>query len=359
MFNIPSYYLKLIGFIGLVIIAIGLIFLIASWRQRENAPEIVLKEDRDYLVIQYYGPKDKVPDFLDNFVNNSVDIRTKVDRILKEFDTSSSKETTLKLVNQLVEQKIVADQIASIAQNKQIVVQYFFTEFDNEDMASKETNETTLEEENVPFVENETFEKNVVEEIYTTEEPLVEDSILVEETPVEEVQQDEIIYEDELEDDEEIEEPSEEMEGVLDDVFGSKKNYARIPFATRMSNADRELKKMYNEIKSEILSWGVKSRISKSSDTFRLHQKPYVKITVAGKKLKIYFALDPKDYINSTIPVKDVSDKQIYQETPLVFKVSSKLSLKRCKQLITDVMSKDGLEQGDVIESNWAKALHA
>ena len=138
-----------------------------------------------------------------------------------------------------------------------------------------------------------------------------------------------------------------------------KKPIIRIPFEERMVKAEKEMKDNYNEIKNEILSYGVKSRISNSGDTFRLHRKTYVKITIAGKSLKLYFALDPKDYRDTTIPVNDAGEKGIYEEIPLVFKVKSGLSVKRCKQLIADVMEKDNLTQGEIGKVNWVKEIQA
>ena len=75
--------------------------------------------------------------------------------------------------------------------------------------------------------------------------------------------------------------------------------------------------------------------------------------------MKLYFALNPDDYKDSPIPVQDASEKGIYAEIPLVFKVKSPLSVRRCKQLIQDVMEKDGLEQGEVGSVNWIKELKA
>lgn len=122
----------------------------------------------------------------------------------------------------------------------------------------------------------------------------------------------------------------------------------RIPFTDRITNAEQEIKDLYNELKNEIMSYGMHSRVSNSGDTFRLHCKTYIKMTIAGKSLKLYFALNPEDYEDSKLPIKDVGDKNIYADIPLVFKVRSPLSVKRCKQLIKDVMSKDNLEQGEV-----------
>ena len=138
-----------------------------------------------------------------------------------------------------------------------------------------------------------------------------------------------------------------------------EKVYERLTFAERLLQSDKELLDLYNELKNEILSYGVKSRISAVGDTFRLHKKMYVRITVAGKSLKLYFALNPDDYKDSKMPVQNAGHKGMYAEIPLVFKVRSGLSVRRCKELIQDCMDKDGLEQGEIGKVNWAKELKA
>ena len=67
----------------------------------------------------------------------------------------------------------------------------------------------------------------------------------------------------------------------------------------------------------------------------------------------------PKDYKDSTIPVQDAGNKNIYKDIPLIFKVKSALSMRRAKELIQDAMEKDSLEQGEVGKVNWAKDLKA
>ena len=138
-----------------------------------------------------------------------------------------------------------------------------------------------------------------------------------------------------------------------------KAKIIRIPFQERITSAEKEMKDNYNELKNDILAYGVKSRVSNSGDTFRLHRKTYLKITIAGKSLKLYFALNPEDYKDSTIPVADASEKNIYAEIPMIFKVKSGLSMRRAKQLIADVMAPDGLVQGEVGKVNWVKEIAA
>lgn len=145
-----------------------------------------------------------------------------------------------------------------------------------------------------------------------------------------------------------------DVEESEDDVVISA-SPARIPFQHRMKVAAKDLLANYNTIKNYLLSYGVKSRVSNTGDTFRLHLKTYIKITVAGKGLKLYLALDPKDYANSTIPVQDASHISLYVDTPLIFKVKSDLSVKRALSLIDDLMRQNDLVQGDVPAVNWAK----
>ncbi len=136
-----------------------------------------------------------------------------------------------------------------------------------------------------------------------------------------------------------------------------KPKIIRIPFEERITSAEKEMKDNYNELKNDIMAYGVKSRVSNSGDTFRLHRKTYVKLTIAGKSLKLYFALNPDDYKDSTLPIADASEKNIYAEIPLVFKVKSGLSMRRAKQLVADVMAQDGLVQGEVGKVNWVKEI--
>ena len=68
--------------------------------------------------------------------------------------------------------------------------------------------------------------------------------------------------------------------------------------------------------------------------------------------------LPPQDYVDSTYPIKDASSKNIYKETPLVFKVRSGLSLRRVDELIRDCMDKHGFDPIDQVqEHDWVKEL--
>ena len=149
----------------------------------------------------------------------------------------------------------------------------------------------------------------------------------------------------------------EESEAEENEVVAPKAKIVRIPFSTRIENMREDMRANFNELKADILSYGVKSRVSNSGDTFRLHTKTYVKMTIAGNSLKLYFALDPNDYKDSTLPISDASSKAIYKETPLVFKVKSPLSVRRAKSLIADAMAKDGLVQKEIVNKDYIQEI--
>ena len=242
-----------------------------------------------------------------------------------------------------------------------LVVQYFGTV-----PYPSQPAEQPRKEEPIP----ESKKEEPKEEEKSEETPVVEEEPVSEPAPV--VEEEEPVPEPE--EAPAVEEPAPEPEPVVEEepavepepapvveaepvVEVEKKPILRIPFQERMINADDEMKNNYNELKNEILSYGVNSRVSNSGDAFRLHRKTYVKITIAGLSLKLYFALNPDDYKDSPIPVQNAGHKGIYAEIPLVFKVKSGLSMRRCKELIQTVMEKDGLEQGVIGDTDWVEKL--
>lgn len=239
--------------------------------------------------------------------------------------------------------------------------------------------ESTPVEESKPVETVETPAQEVKVEETVSETPVVEEAPAQEAAPVEEVKSEEVALEEKASEEtasaeavkeepvvetpvvEEApvqEEKAPETPVVTPVEATAKPKIIRIPFTTRMLEADDELKSAYNHIKSLLKSYGLNNRVANGGDSFRLHRVTYCKITIAGKSLKLYLALDPKDYVDTTYPIKDASSKNIYKETPLVFKVRSGLSLRRADELIRDCMDKHGLEQIDQVqEFDWASDL--
>ena len=125
-------------------------------------------------------------------------------------------------------------------------------------------------------------------------------------------------------------------------------SYERLPFLTKIKNADESLKEAYMEIRREALSYGLRSRFSMAADTYKLtgeHRGIYLKLTLVGKTIKAYYRLDPKAYDGTTIPHEDASNKKAYAEVPMLFRVRSGLSVRRAIGLLDDMMTPLGIEK--------------
>ena len=241
------------------------------------------------------------------------------------------------------------------------------TEYDGEVMdfdVAKPEEEPSVEE---PVEE-------VIEE--PVEEPLVEETVeeeLVGEEPVEEPVEEEIIEEepiaqeskdepfsfggfssdeDETEEDEDEEDETEEDEDeedglMVNQIYGQTSSSIgkinKIDFDEKVEKASPDLKRHYNEIKNVIMKYrNVHSRISKAGDSFRCKGQKYVYMTIVGKTLKVYLALDPFSIDQNVYHHRDVSNKKKYQVTPTLLRVKSELSVKKTIKLI-EVMFEDNM----------------
>lgn len=137
--------------------------------------------------------------------------------------------------------------------------------------------------------------------------------------------------------------PQPEIRGKEKEI--KKVDAVKLNFQEKLLTSGTDIVLAYNSLKNLLMSYGLKDRISNSGDTFRLHKKTYCKITMGGAHLKIYLALDPKNYLNTAIPVGDASFKELYRDIPLVFRVKSDNSLERARDLIIDCMNTQNLTQ--------------
>ncbi|MDY2746302.1 MAG: hypothetical protein SOV57_03760 [Bacilli bacterium] len=206
--------------------------------------------------------------------------------------------------------------------------------------------------------------EEVIEE--QVEEPLVEETVDEEsmgEEPVEEPVEEEIIEEEPIaqesndepfsfggfsSDEDETEEDEDEEDGLMvNQIYGqtssSMGKINRIDFDEKVEKASPDLKRHYNEIKNVIMKYrNVHSRISKAGDSFRCKGQKYVYMTIVGKTLKVYLALDPFSIDQNVYHHRDVSNKKKYQVTPTLLRVKSELSVKKTIKLI-EVMFEDNM----------------
>ncbi len=117
-------------------------------------------------------------------------------------------------------------------------------------------------------------------------------------------------------------------------------------FAEKLDEADGQTKSFYEAIREELLSYKkVKSRISQRADSFRAGRKLLAKIVFAGKSIKCYMALEPKNWEYKYFHHRDESVKKSYAQTPLAMRVRSKLAVKKTIQLIGYMAKEEGIEK--------------
>lgn len=139
-----------------------------------------------------------------------------------------------------------------------------------------------------------------------------------------------------------------ETQGVL--VIGEEEVLVRYnrSFTSKLMQASDELKSYYVDLTNYALGYKkVKNKISWPSATLKRPGEKLATLTIKGKTLYVYLAMDPevaKQTIKGTI--KDVSDKRRYQDVPTLFKVKSALSLRKAKTLLDALFASKGIEIG-------------
>ena len=229
------------------------------------------------------------------------------------------------------------------------------------DATEAEVEETVTEEP----VEEIVVVEEPVEEIVVVEEP-VEEIVVVEE-PVEEI----VVVEEPVEEIVVVEEPAVVEEPVVEEPAGP--SYAEIfaasegadairlvngvvvpvryrtSFMSRLIQSEPPIQDYYTAVKNYVLSFkGVKARTSWNFESFNKGRIQCVKLNVKGSAFQVYLGLDPNEYSEDKYHFVNVGDKPKLDKVPLMMKVKSDRSLKYTFELIDDVMSKNGIERGDI-----------
>lgn len=148
--------------------------------------------------------------------------------------------------------------------------------------------------------------------------------------------------EEEPEEDEDDEVEIEEVEEVDEQGNVVKiKRKKRVPFENRLRKSEFDLRHKYYDLRDYIKWYGLNNRISIPGDTFSFKRRKYAFITIVGKHIKFYIALDPAKYEDSPVPVERATAKK-YAETPCVLRIKSDLSYRRAKGLVDDLMKEAG-----------------
>lgn len=220
------------------------------------------------------------------------------------------------------------------------------------DEVEEPVEETPVEEDQEEQAEEEVEEEEpqieeVQEEELPEEEPQVEEEVAsaVAEEIVEEEIDDEEEEEDFDEDEEEDEEDDEEEEEIGEIEIGGKSYRPKYAYPTRIKLVSDKVKDFYTDIKNEFLSYGIKSRISKTKENFNFSRDNVARFVVRGKTLKLYIAIDPSSIDHAYFHHKDVSEKKTYFDIPTMMPIKSRLASVKARELVAMLAEQLGLHK--------------
>ena len=226
-----------------------------------------------------------------------------------------------------------------------------------------------------PVIELEAEEPVIVLEaiapVVIPEPEVVEEPVIILEAIAPEVVEEEIILEPVAE--EQVVEEIQYVEEVIEPVYEEqpvapfmailidpsteenaellKERYKTVPLEKRLERANESVRNYYSDLKNELLSYEkVKSRMSKKFDTFSIGRFTVAKITIKNDVVKLYLAL-ANDTIDTKYYTEDVSNSEIYDQTPTLHNVKSKRGLKYGIELIREIMESIGYHKSEGYEA--------
>ncbi len=208
-----------------------------------------------------------------------------------------------------------------------------------------------------PEIPEEPSVEETAEPIVEVQEPVEE---VVEEAPVEEVQEEAPVEEAPAEEPVDTQEaPQLEVAAAVDAVGEvSAPKYVNKNFAQKMMLADEVIQDRYDEVKNYALRFKkLKARISKKFESINQGRLQFVKISVAGKTLKLYLNMDINE-VDPKFRCKDMSDKVTYETVPVMLRIKSGRAVRYAKILIDQCAAKYGLvENKKFVEVDSMKVI--
>ena len=137
-----------------------------------------------------------------------------------------------------------------------------------------------------------------------------------------------------------------------DNLLYSNKMYLRLKMSMD------KVKKYYSDFRNEMNKYEkITFRSTNSGDTYLYKNKVVLKVTVFSRALKIYMALNPKDF-DSKYHLIDMSDVKKYENIPLMIRVSSDRSYKYLLEILESFVKKFKLSlKKDYQEIDYQKDL--
>lgn len=187
-------------------------------------------------------------------------------------------------------------------------------------------------------VAEEVVEEPVVEEVAVVEEPVAEEPA-VEEAPVAEEIAVAVAPAPEL--------PVFDGDQMVDAETGLVIRLKK-SFTAKMKQSEDGVKAYYSDIKNELTSYKrINSNVSWHGDRFNFGRDTVAKMTIVGKTLNLYLALDPNDpeFKTTVYHQKDVGSQKAYESTPFMVKVKSDAAAKKALRLVAALADKLATEK--------------
>ncbi len=125
-------------------------------------------------------------------------------------------------------------------------------------------------------------------------------------------------------------------------------------FKAKIIQASKEVQEYYSVLKNEVLSYTkAKDRLSWNNDTINCGRNKILKFAIKGKTLCVYFALNPKKYLDTKYKVEVVEAKK-YADYPCLYRIKNNRRKEYSKDLIKAIFDKLKVEQGDVPEVDYS-----
>ena len=305
----------------------------------ETAP-VAAPETSESVTVVASEPVDN--EKLDEIERKVKEINSKVDSIIESLKTSTeevTEETTTEETTEEVTEEPATEETAEEVAEEPAAEET--AEEVAEEPAAEETAEEVAEEpaaeETVEEVAEEPAAEETVEEV--AEEPVAEETT---EEVAEEPAAEETVEEVAAASAEEL--PLDMVEGTEGVADVEKKGYVRSPnFAEKMLAASEIIQDRYDELKNYALRFRkLKSRISKKFDSINMGRFHFVKLSVAGKTLKLYLNMDIST-VDPKFRCVDMSGKKTYVTVPVMLRIKSGRAMKYAKRLIDQCAEQNGM----------------
>ena len=123
-------------------------------------------------------------------------------------------------------------------------------------------------------------------------------------------------------------------------LFEQFKNKKQLSLKQKLSRLSPERKERFKEILNILQEKvGLTKRESKSSITFKHRRMPVAKLTVKGKSVYAYLAVDPKEYVLAKYGIKDVANVKAHKDYPAECKLTSQRKMSLTKQIIEKIVA--------------------